>query len=266
VPTIKRVITGDTPASLTLIGLVRSDNGATPCTLPISFVLQGDGISWVAVFTDAGNPPASYTYTYQINWSDGSFDQKSRTLQIAPAIAAGYLTVSAADAIAATMPASLLPWYVGANPAGADKLANLQQGFWDIEHAMRYQGRKYDPAQAQEFPRILQGALLAMPVLTDPFGQRVGVNVGDIADWDPVNNVAIVPLAVQQAQLFQADYLGQGSPNEERLNDIHSGVKQAGNSGMQESYDANQDSVKSGLCRRAFQLMKVYRLQTGGYR
>jgi phage gp36-like protein len=97
VSTITRTISGDTPSSVTLLTLIRQDTGANvPVTppLPQPFALFAGGQWSFGPFTDPG-PSLTYTYAYQVNWPDGSYDQASDTLLGPGRVAAGYYAIQA---------------------------------------------------------------------------------------------------------------------------------------------------------------------------
>lgn len=67
-------ITGDVPASVELISLLRTDTNQTPAGVSLPAAMTQVGSAWNYKFAD----PASgllYTGVYQINWPDGSFNQ-----------------------------------------------------------------------------------------------------------------------------------------------------------------------------------------------
>lgn len=97
--TISLTVTGDTPDSVTLLTLVRTDTGAA-----VSF---GDGI-----FTDAGGgiwsytftPPAenvTYAHTFRLTWPDATFTDGSGSLWVGSAV--GYIGRYTSEAVLDTM-------------------------------------------------------------------------------------------------------------------------------------------------------------------
>jgi hypothetical protein len=183
---------------------------------------------------------------------------------ITAASAASYLSAAAADALAASVKA-LAAWPTASS---GDKQLWLQQATAEIDIAMPYQGRRYDltTPQVLQFPRILRESPMlgsAYPDAQWPFGGGVQVGGLNVADWDPVNLVAVVPPAVLLATLYQADAIGSGATVGGPADAAHSGLKSQGNTGMQESYDLHAPGVETGLCGMAWKLLRRYRLTSG---
>ena len=161
-----------------------------------------------------------------------------------------YLTYAAADAIAATIPA-LVAYAAATN---ANKAMALMQASLDVDLAMRYQGRKYLDTQEHQFPRIHGD-----PASQSPWsGCGLPAGGAEIWDWDPVTNTAIVPPHVNLAVLYQADSIIEGA-REARLKDQHDKVASQSADGLAESYSGNA----SRLCRRAYEIMREYKLRSG---
>jgi len=161
-----------------------------------------------------------------------------------------YLTVSDADALAAST-LGLVQW----STATATEKANaLDAATRLVDTALRYQGRKYDPAQALEFPRVgYDGA--------DGVAEAVW-------DWDATASVAVVPPAVKQACLIEADEILQDlsgkSQRWRRLDEQHQGVTFDLTGSMAEAYrKGTAPAGRTGLSRRAYDLLARYRLVSG---
>ena len=174
---------------------------------------------------------------------------------------------SDADAIAATLPASLLPNYLASvDPA---KTAALLQASIDVDRAHRWQGRKYDSInQANEFPRVAfepSNAILPYPGAAAPPGLPGGPGFGaTIWDWDATTLTVVVPQHVLTAVIYQADFiLGPSLGNQRRLDAQYSGVRSQGAGDIREEYAPRSKGVETGLCRRAEQMVRKYRLVTG---
>jgi hypothetical protein len=158
-----------------------------------------------------------------------------------------YLTTTQADALAATLP-TLTAW---AAASSASKEKAIERASLEIDHAMPYQGRRYDPAQPNEFPRV-------------PYDEAGGGDPRAGAwDWDPTSNAAVVPGDVLLAVLMQADTILAGD-REARLNAQHDGVVYDQTGSVAESYKLTQGAgVTTGLCRPAFVLLRKYRRKSG---
>lgn len=157
-----------------------------------------------------------------------------------------YLDVAEADDLAARLPA--LSAYRAAS--ADDRAAALVQATADIDSAMPYQGRPYAAGQRLAFPRW-----------NDPAADRAGV--GTVWAFDDETATAVVPDDVKQATLHQADAILAGT-REARLSAQHDGVVYELTGGVAESYKATPGpGVPTGLCRRAWVLMRRYRLSSG---
>jgi hypothetical protein len=158
-----------------------------------------------------------------------------------------YVDVAEADELAAALPE--LAAYRAAS--GEAKAAALDQATLDVDAAMPYQGRKLDPDQPREFPRAFGDRGRGLP--DPPF----------VWDWDPAARVAVVRDAVRRATLYQADAILAGH-REARLSAQHDGVVYELTGALAESYKATPGAgVWTGLCRRAWVLVRKYRLQGG---
>ena len=104
-----------------------------------------------------------------------------------------YLTVTDADALAPSI-LGLVQWSAATS---TDKTNALDAASKVIDSAIRYQGRKYDPAQTLQFPRVAYDTGCGnAPLAAGPTG------VADLVwDWDAATGAAVVPPAVQRACL-----------------------------------------------------------------
>ena len=166
-----------------------------------------------------------------------------------------YLGVGPADELAVSLP-DLASWNAA---SAAAKAAALNQASADVDAAMPYQGRPYDPAQPLQFPRVAE----------DPApGARPGAPDGTVPgavvwDWDAATNAPVVPREVKLATLFQADAILSGS-REPRLSAQHDGVTYEVTGSLAESYRQTRGpGVGTGLCRKAWVLVRQYRLRSG---
>lgn len=169
-----------------------------------------------------------------------------------------YLAIVEADALAATLPATLLGPYWAMD--AAQRSAALVQASLDVDASMRFQGRKYDAAQEREFPRVAyEPSTRVSPTLGASSG-------GPVWDWDEETNTAVVPHAVLIAVVYQANDIATGGT---RLDDQHEGVRDQMLGPMREAYaggansGGSSDGLATGLCRRSLQMLKQYRLATG---
>ena len=164
-----------------------------------------------------------------------------------------YLSVAEADALAATTP-GLLQW--GAATA-SEKSNALDAASKSIDGALRYQGRKYDSAQVLQFPRTAFESAAAP-----------GASPQVVWDWDDATNAAVIPGVVRLASLIEADEILQDlkgkSPRWRRLDEQHQGVTFGQTGGMAEAYrKGTPPAGRSGLSRRAYDLLSRYRLASG---
>jgi hypothetical protein len=161
-----------------------------------------------------------------------------------------YLTVSEADALAPSLLA-LLQWSASTTD---EKTAALAAATRLIDAGLRYQGRKYDSAQSLQFPRA---------ACDDDAGAAETV-----WDWDPATSAAVIPTAVKLASLIEADEILQDvkgkSQRWRRLDEQHQGVTFDMTSGAAEAYRKGVPPAgRSGLSRRAYELLAPYRLVSG---
>lgn len=199
-------------------------------------------------FTD---PAAGLLYDYWIEAVHAGVTYRYERATTRPAgMSTSYLTVEAADALADALP-ELTAW----TPAvAASRAVALEQATSDIDAAMPYQGRRFDDAQILQFPRI---AFAHAGDSSHPAGEPPTV-------WDlDEAGEAAVPRDVLLATLIQADAILSGS-REPRLAAQHDGVVYELTGTLAESYKRNTGpGVTTGLCRRAWVLMRKYRLRGG---
>ena len=175
-----------------------------------------------------------------------------------PTYPAVYLTVAEADALAG-LTLGLLQW----PPATSTEKANaLDAATRLIDGALRYQGRKFDAAQALQFPRVDGGCATGA-------GAATASGCGDaVWDWDAATQSAVIPTNVKEACLIEADEILQDlkgkSQRWRRLDGQHQGVTYDRTGAAAEAYRKGTPAVgRSGLSRRAFELLSRYRLSTG---
>jgi hypothetical protein len=171
-----------------------------------------------------------------------------------------YLTVAEADALTASVLA-LLQW--GAATA-AEKAAALDAATRLIDGGLRYQGRKYDAAQVLQFPRVAYDDGRA--------AASGGLSPGGVAelvwDWDDATSAAVIPPAVKRACLIEADEILQDvagkSQRWRRLDEQHQGVTFDLTGSAAEAYRKGVPPAgRSGLSRRAYELLVPYRIVSG---
>lgn len=157
---------------------------------------------------------------------------------------AAYLSLADADDLADALP-ELASFKASAD---ADRSAALLQATIDIDSAMSYQGCRYDPEQERQFPRTFADGI-ASPTR--------------VWDWDAAADAAVVPAGVKRATLYQADAI-LAAVRETRLAAQHDGVVYQQGETSAESYKSTPGpGVPTGLCRRAYVIMRRYRLQSG---
>ena len=179
-------------------------------------------------------------------------------IPLSPA-AISYLEVGEADELAGTVP-GLTAWS-GAAPGA--QAAALNQASSDVDAAMPYAGRPYDPTQARQFPRVAEDPPSSYPVGPFIAAAGAGVVTGVVWDWDPGANAPVVPRDVKLAVLYQADSIVAGA-REPRLSAQHDGVVYQLTGTLAESYKrVPKPGVTTGLCRRAWMLVRQFRLRGG---
>ena len=176
-----------------------------------------------------------------------------------------YLTLEAAQGIAANLPAAMLAgWLAASSP---NQSAALAMASLDVDSAGPYQGRRFDPdTQAQEFPRV---AYESRPrgrgdaVLNENLSLNVAPLGTDVVwDWDAENLVPLIPWRVVHATIYQADSILRGD-RKDRLDAIHDGLTSQSTGAAAEAYRAMLERGAAVLCRAAFQLIRQYRLKGG---
>jgi hypothetical protein len=172
-----------------------------------------------------------------------------------------YLTVAAADAMAATMQ-GLSSYKAASDQVKAQHLPAASQ---EIDVAMRYQGQKFHLRQKLEFPRIAYGDFRARFSSFEEslfFFRGFFGRIPDVVwDWDETAKLPVVPQRVLQACLIQADS-NIAAIRDERLDAIHDGLIEQRSGSMNERYITGDFDVPV-LCRRADQIMQYYRLRSG---
>jgi type II secretory pathway component PulK len=173
-----------------------------------------------------------------------------------------YFTANSdADAIAATLLPALIPFYLAITDAGI-KTAALLQASGDIDLAFKYQGRRFDPVnQLNEFPRIARDpSTVTIPnVGAFPAGTTWGQIVWDL---DPTTLQPIVPGKVLQAVIYQANFIS--SPAGTGITDAQfAGVKLEKIGTAVREYELKNPGLDTGLCRRAWLIMRLYKIATG---
>jgi hypothetical protein len=176
-----------------------------------------------------------------------------------------YLTRVAADTLAATT-LGLVSWSTATN---TEKDNALDLATRQIDR-LPWQGRKYSTSQVNAFPRTAYDDTGDSNPYSAPINRAATV----VWDWDSATNAAVVPPDVKTACLYQADSLLQwikGRTQRERtLDDQHDGVtyNRAGDVGQ--SYRSvrtpdrpGPDGVRTGICRRSWELLERYRLKAG---
>jgi hypothetical protein len=245
-------------------GVRRTDSGAVVVADATAMTHDGTGL-YSYSFED---PAAGLVYEYWVEWVYGG--ETFRVQKFSQAAAAddsgSYLSVADARALAGTLPgfAGLLA------KDDATLAALLALATVDIDVAMRYQGRKFDPSQQLEFPRVAYGDLSPSTVQSmelSPFPYLPGVGGGSVIwDWDNDANAAVVPQKVKIACLCQAAWL-TSSQFAARLEAIRSGLAGQSIGTGSETYlkPADLAAMSGGvnLGQRAAQIMELYRLRSG---
>jgi hypothetical protein len=232
--------------TLTLEGWIRNNQGLTAAyAVPASNAIKDV----------AGNAAAAIAAT-------------AATVKTSRLAIANYLSVYAADQIASQIPAAEVAYYTAAT--AADRRRWLRFASRDVNNAMKYQGRKFDPLSSFEFPRISDAGSVSLPYTVNPsiapfagyWPGGVGVAGGtgvETWDYDLENNRAVVPMDVKLAVVRQANALAAGRGN--TLAPLHDGLQSQQVGSLQESYFAGAAPQK--LCLEAWELLKRYELRTG---
>src|SRR5207253_10453664 len=125
-------------------GIQRTDTSATVLA-PTQFTHISTGIYELSF----DEPAAGLTYRWYRELTYSGTVQRAEKFSYPPPTSSSYLTAAEGDELAATM------FGLAAYKAETTyKQAALEQATARIDAAYRYQGRRYDPAQALEFPRI----------------------------------------------------------------------------------------------------------------
>jgi hypothetical protein len=171
-----------------------------------------------------------------------------------------YLTVAEADALAPSV-LGLIQWGTATTTEKTNALAAATR---QIDTGLRYQGSRFDFDQVLEFPRVGY----------DNGGEGAGTGAGArgaaevVWDWDETAGAAVVPPAVRQACLIEADEILQDlagkSQRWRRLDEQHQGVTFDLTGSMAEAYRKGTAAAgRTGLSRRAYDLLSRYRLVSG---
>ncbi len=200
--TIQKTVSGDTPESVDLNTLHRRDTGASVVLSPALPQPFTAGVGGVYTFTFAdpgGDCPDGYTYAYQINWSDGSYDGPYSDV-----------TPGGTDPGGSTGPVSISKTVTGDTPSSV-QLETLNR---------RDNGAPVSPGGGLPQPFAAEGGGLYTFTFTDPNGACVnGYNYtyeiewpdgsfsGPFADSTPATNVipgtVVGPLSVAANALAQ---------------------------------------------------------------
>lgn len=232
-------------------------------------IVVADGAAFTNVSTGVyqytiTDPAAGLTYVYWIEYVFNGATKRFERFSSPPATPASnsYLTTDDADAIAAEMLSAEVAAYVAATTP--DKGAALVRASERIDSAMQYQGRRYDPAQAMEFPRVAYDGGVGGLVVPIPGQIYPGVPATTVAavvwEWDAEEGEAVVPGRVKRACLLEANSILAGD-RDGRMNAVHDGLASQGIGSANESYRG--DAKPAALCRAAHELMQIYRLRSG---
>lgn len=172
-----------------------------------------------------------------------------------PSFPTVYLTVAEADALAPSV-LGLLQW---SSSTPTEKANAIDAATKLIDGGVRYQGRKYDAGQSLQFPRVAY----------DDGGASPGARGAEVVwDWNATTSAAVIPPAVQRACLLEADEILQDvkgkSQRWRRLDEQHQGVTYDLTGATAEAYRKGTLSAgRTGLSRRAYELLAPYRLASG---
>jgi len=241
-------------------GIKRADTGEIIVEAGEFFTRNGPG----AYSYELANPIAGVTYIYSRRLVLGGNTQHKSASVVATAVNTlpSYLMLAEADAMAASLPT------VGRYSAGdaTTRQQWLAMATVRFDASRRWQGRKFDPAQTLEFPRVPHPHAL-------PYGWPQGLPAGgcgplgslDVWDWDATNQVAVVPPAIKLAVLFEANSIALGN-RDAIVEAIASGLTMSQTGSLMEQYrQANNGQAEiPPLCRDAEMIAKKYALRTGG--
>lgn len=243
-------------------GVKRTDTSAVVVAAGTAMTHAGTG-QYSYTFTDPA-PDLVYNYWVEVTY-DGATYRFERNRSAAPAGPLPvYLSADDADELAGALP-GLAAWKAATDDA---KAAALRRATAEVEDAMPYQGRRYDPAQRLQFPRVAYDddpARFTSALVPPLAGVGVLPTAGPVVvwDWDAAANAPAVPRDVLLAVLYQADSVLDGS-REPRLTNQHDGVVYDLTGALAESYKLNTaPGVRTGLCRQAWLLMRKYRRRSG---
>ena len=230
-------------------GVRRTDTNAVVVAANTAMTHTATG-TYTCTFTD---PAPGLVYQYVVKATIGAATHWFDRRYVKPV--AAYMDVDEADALAATTN-GLISWSGASAPA---KAAALIRASDDVDHAVPYQGRRYTlcPPQPREFPRLaFEEPLIGM---RDPALPATAM----IWDYDDATQDAVVPADVKQATLIQADAILTGT-RDARLDLQHDGVVYDQNGADAESYRRSTGmGLPTGLCRRAWLMIRHYRIKTG---
>lgn len=248
--------------SVMLVQVVRLDTAAVVVSTPAALTKVSTGLYRTTIAGLAGG--VAHQASVEIVY-DGTTSTLTRTFVPASLAAdsASYLSLAEGDALAAAYPG--LAKYVA---AGSDvREAAMLLASSDVDVSSRWQGRKYDPLQVREFPRLAyaDGCADRLHVSTPAWIGVIGCG-GVVWDWDATTQMAIVPGDVKLAVLYQANAIIDGklaAAKEEQAIGIAS--KAAGSVSVSFRDPAALAAVGGldGLCDRASRLMKRFVLRTG---
>jgi hypothetical protein len=204
-------------------------------------------------FTDAAGETA-YEATLKVVWPDGSIEYYDRPLAAVIATTLpSMLTLERAKALIADLP-DVTRTAALSDDALTKRLAICSRR---VNTAHRWQGRKYDPAQVWEFPRVLHGP-------HDVTYPSFVVDYSDVADWDYDTDAAIIPLDVELAVIYEIESHEDGSMARV-LGKIASGISAQSTGGLSVTYNtAMYASGRPRLCPKAGGLVSRFILTSGG--
>lgn len=163
-----------------------------------------------------------------------------------------YLTDAEAEEIAARL-ADASAWSSSTAEARA---AALIQASDEID-TLRFAGRKYDPDQARQFPRLIERDPATWPAST-----RAGSVNADVWDVDD-DGSAVVPDLVKVAAFLQARHILASPRRMSRLEDQAAGVASQSAGGFSETYRPRPDAAAHLVCLQARKALGAYLLKGG---
>jgi hypothetical protein len=176
-----------------------------------------------------------------------------------------YLTVSEAASLAATLPTAQTAAFLALSADA--QAAALSAATADVDAAGPYQGRRYDPNQTLEFPRVPYSEAADLvrtghPSMHPAMPSMVGGAVATVWDWDDTTKTAVVPRAVKVAVLHQAESIA-ANVRQGRLEARHDGLASQSVGSLSESYRDVPITGLGSLCFRAANLLNRYRAKSG---